>query len=441
MIWFRHWAAVHLPLITMLVCYSFLVTLGNVLFAAFGEPFIGFKTDIFSFSETFTPGFWALLFLPYVMMPPVYILGRRLLAGPAESLARITPVIGPLALSLILFALLALAAKELIGAQVIALSSGAVDTVTSIEARFEILNRLGFQTLVVLQSLLPFATFVALISAMRSGRSVWWALASFAVVGTTLCLVALNMKWPVVVFYMGITIAVFSYAPRWAYTATAACMIMLFLVYFSITSLVFRIAPLGETVPIEVQTQADIKTDQKSSRNEGSAVLLETRLQTAASLGGVYLKHAVIRLALGFPYYYHVFTSEGPVCGGVLEQAQRGPACRPSKLIYSQMYPDDQFQNRGTVGISVHVSAYALGGWHMAILSLVAASLVLAGFSCLPLEGNPTVAALRTIGAIAGYHFSQIPGEGVFLYDHGLLWVFLLLVILKIAFSVRRIAG
>jgi len=37
------------------------------------------------------------------------------------------------------------------------------------------------------------------------------------------------------------------------------------------------------------------------------------------------------------------------------------------------------------------------------------------------------VGSLAITGGIAGYHFSQVPGEGPLIYDHGVLWVFLML--------------
>jgi hypothetical protein len=45
-----------------------------------------------------------------------------------------------------------------------------------------------------------------------------------------------------------------------------------------------------------------------------------------------------------------------------------------------------------------------------------------------PLDAGPTAGALVILGALTGYHLSQIPGEGVIVYEHGLVWVFLLII-------------
>jgi hypothetical protein len=75
----------------------------------------------------------------------------------------------------------------------------------------------------------------------------------------------------------------------------------------------------------------------------------------------------------------------------------------------------------------VHISAYALGGWPVAIAALVAGSILLGLFASLPLDRTVSVSALGIVGALAGYHLSQVPGEGVILFDHGLLWTFLMI--------------
>ena len=59
----------------------------------------------------------------------------------------------------------------------------------------------------------------------------------------------------------------------------------------------------------------------------------------------------------------------------------------------------------------MHVSGYALGGWPIALATLFAGSMLLGLFSSLPLDRNVTISALGIVGALAGYHLSQVPGE------------------------------
>ena len=109
-----------------------------------------------------------------------------------------------------------------------------------------------------------------------------------------------------------------------------------------------------------------------------------------------------------------VFTEEGAVCGGMLAQARRNPTCRPSKVVYRRIFVNDGFENRGRRprASAVHVSGYALGGWPVAMLALVAGSILLGLFAALPLDRGSATGTVTILGAIAAYHLSQIPGEG-----------------------------
>ena len=138
---------------------------------------------------------------------------------------------------------------------------------------------------------------------------------------------------------------------------------------------------------------------------------------------------ALNRMAVSYPYYYQVFTEEGAVCGGILAQARRNPTCRPSEVIYSRSFVNDGFENRGTSPLAVHISGYALGGWPIALLALVAGSVMLGLFAALPLDSGSMSGTVTIVGALAAYHLSQIPGEGVVFYEHGLIWPALLLLI------------
>jgi len=128
------------------------------------------------------------------------------------------------------------------------------------------------------------------------------------------------------------------------------------------------------------------------------------------------------RMAILYPFYYQIFTEEGNVCGGILEQARRGPDCRPSTYIYTRVFGLDGFEGRGTAPTAVHISGYSLGGWPIALFAMVCASIILGLITCLPTNTSAMIGALGIMGAVAGYHFSQVPGEGPLFYDHGLVW-------------------
>ncbi len=89
----------------------------------------------------------------------------------------------------------------------------------------------------------------------------------------------------------------------------------------------------------------------------------------------------------------------------------------------------DDFESQGTSPIAVHVSGYALGGWPVAVLALVAGSVILGLFAAVPLDRSPAAGTLTILGAVTAYHLSQIPGEGVIFYEHGLIWPALLMLL------------
>ncbi|NWL75592.1 hypothetical protein DM872_01825 [Pseudomonas taiwanensis] len=252
----------------------------------------------------------------------------------------------------------------------------------------------------------------------------------------TLVLVLLNMKWPVLIYYGGLVISVFIYTERWPYIKAVAGGVGLIGVYLLVSAFVFRLAPTPTVVvPAPVAPAAVESHDVAPQPKLETPVITEQRdkvnvsgtVDAAASNAPMLLFAALNRMAIAYPYYYEIFTKEGAVCGGVLDQLQVGKACRPSTFVYERIFGRDGFEGRGTSPAPVHVSGYALGGWMVAMFALLCASIILGLFASLPLDANAAVGALGITGAIAGYHFSQLPGEGPLIYDHGVVWVVLLL--------------
>jgi hypothetical protein len=319
---------------------------------------------------------------------------------------------------------------------VIRLFASGVDMASSIEARFAIRERLGFFTFVPLQALLPFLTLYALIRWMSSREPFWMACMVVDVLLLSVLLVMTNMKWPVLLFYISIVLTIFVYARHHAYLKTVAGAVLVFLAFLGVSSFVFRMVPkerhaasnsIGapvETPLVSPVVQTPHVVGSLSQSPEG----LKAMARSAFAFAPTILWSALNRMAVSYPYYYQVFTAEGPVCGGVLEQAHRRPTCRPSELIYTRMFGENGLEQRGTAPLAVHISGYALGGWPVALLALLAGSVMLGLFRSLPLDSGATVGTLVILGALTGYHLSQIPGEGVIFYEHGLLWISLLLV-------------
>ncbi|MGF6285499.1 hypothetical protein [Pseudomonas silensiensis] len=429
---FRVWVSRNLAPIIFLSAYFFTVVLGNIIYSfPFGKVQLlrsEYTADILSFDTLFSSGYWVLLFLPFVLTPLVVVLVRKVLGGVVLKLSSFVIQFSKVEYLFILVACYGIVLFALLKADAFLLFLNGADAVASVVARFKIRSQVGFIPLMVLMSLLHFLSIYSFVRWMRERSWFWGGASVFNSVVMSAFLIMLNMKWPILIFYAGLVLAIFVYAKRYAYLKTALGGVLLITVYFLISAFVFRLAATESTE----STESSVSTGSTGSAVEASAIPSGPRTKivdvgaAAATNAPMLIFAAVNRMAIIYPYYYEVFTREGAVCGGILAQAKIGPACRPSTFIYTRMF-NDSFNGRGTAPAAVHISGYALGGWPVAIGFLVCASLVLGLFTCLPLQLNAVTGSLAITGAIAGYHYSQLPLEGPIIYDHGLLWVFLLL--------------
>jgi hypothetical protein len=304
---------------------------------------------------------------------------------------------------------------------------------SSIEARFTIRERIGFLTFVPLQALLPYLTWYAIFRGLSSRQLFWIGSASIEFFLLSVLLVMTNMKWPLLLFYVSLVLAIFVYAKHRAYLKSAAGAVLVFLAFMGISTFVFRMAPPPSPsvassggAPVSAAPAANPPAAADADVSRPSERVVATA-RSASTFAPTIVFSALNRMAVSYPYYYQVFTAEGPVCGGILAQAHRHPTCRPSEMIYTRMFGKNEFEHRGTAPLAAHISGYALGGWPIAILALVAASVVLGLFSAIPLDDGAVSGSLVILGAVTGYHLSQIPGEGVIFYEQGLFWIGLLL--------------
>jgi len=439
---FRLWAVRNLQPLIFLAAYFFTLVVGNLLYATSqgGEVLetAGYSRGVLEFSEIFSAGYWILMLMPFVVTPLIVMLVRRLSSGHLSRLADKLPEftrMDYLVLTMLCYAFLIYSAWH--GGIFSVIGSG-TDARSSVQTRFLILGQLGFPARIVLMSLLNYLTFYALIRWLRNHGLFWVAATIVNTLLMAISLTLLNMKWPILIFDIGLVLTIFVYAEKNVYFKVAIGAALVLMSYWAISNYVFRavvvMKPTGvvETPVVNLPVPDVVGTPAAPTITLPPPVLQPTladRVEHAYQIGRVLAFSAFNRMAIAYPYYYQIFTTEGRVCGGLLEQAHVGPACRPSTYIYTRIFGKDGFEGRGTSPAAVHISAYSLGGWPLAITALLAASVILGLFASLPFDSSATVGAFSIVGALAGYHFSQLPGEGPLLYDHGVIWTVVMLAV------------
>jgi len=304
------------------------------------------------------------------------------------------------------------------------LFSSGMDAISSVEARFQIRAEMGFLSLVVLMSILHFLSIYAFVKCMREPDIYWWVVSICHVTAMTIFLVLLNMKWPVLIYYAGLILSIFVYARRWAYPKTVAGAVLLVALYLLIASFVFRLSAIENVKPAAIE---NVKPAAIENVKPGSTAVAVAG--SAFENAPMLIFSAVNRMAVIYPYYYELSQTEGVICGGFFEQLRFGQPCRPSTYVYTNIFGIDGFEGRGTSPASAHVTGYALGGWGGALFAIIVVSVILGMFASLPLDISSTVGAIAITGAVTGYHFSQLPGEGPLLYDHGVVWSMLFVLV------------
>jgi hypothetical protein len=429
------------PLLTLLLAYFFLTVLMNLVFVVYGGRLAVGSIEDFSIAAfpVQTLGYWLLLFLPFLIVPPVAIFFRYALEQRARNLAEWMPefrlrdylVVAGICYAIVVHAMYRSDAWGL-------LWSGA-DAISAVLARFELLDRLQFFERAALQSVLIFLTLYSVVRALRAQEVIWYVLSAVNLVAMTTLLVSLNMKWPVVVLYGGVVACTALFGKHRAIQVTIAAIAMV-CVYLLVATVVLRIPQstsrtegatlLRTEVPTfsrtEVPTLSRIEVP-TLSRTEAPTV--QGTVKAAATSSQFLAVSGLLRMALPYPFYYQTFTDEGPVCGTILDRvARRHNPCQPSLLIYERMFKNDGFAGFGTAPAAFHITGYALNGWLGAVIETVLASIVIGAFMALPANASAVSGTAAVMGILSAYFFSQLPFEGPVVYDHGLLWWLLLIV-------------
>lgn len=425
---FRHWLSTNITPLFFLTFYFATVVLGNLIYlTSFGKgqlTAVTFYSQILAFETFFSFGFCILLFLPFIVTPLIVFYARRVSKPFIHKLCGYVPEIPSIDYILLTSLCYLFVIYSMVKGDVFSLSVQGEDSVSSVESRFKILSQLGFICQVILMSILPYLSIYSLIRYLQKNNFLWGAIAIFNVILITGLLVVLNMKWPVLIYGISVSFTFLIYANKKPYIKFTIGLIVLSLVYCLITAYVYRMLPLSQKEHQPSLRTRSVSQEYKLPSNSSINKILAIRV----NLLPVLVWPAINRMAISYPFYYQTFTTKGFVCGGVLEQMHKGPKCRPSTYIYQKIFGKDGFEGRGTSPAAIHISAYALHGWPTAIIALVFASLLCVFFTCLPLDLNATISSFVVTGGITGYHLSQLPVEGPLIYNHGILWIVLILV-------------
>lgn len=194
------------PIVVMLISYFLLTVLMNIVFVAFDDRFA--RSSMKSFSISGFPfdsfGYWALLLLPFAIVPPIAILSGRLCENGARKIAEFLPEFRLLDYLIVTCFCYAVVALAMYRADAWGLLWEGSDAASAVRARFELLDRLSSFERALLQSVLVFLTLYSLVSTLRSRTLVWSSLFVVNLVVMAVLLISLNMKWPVVVLFGGV---------------------------------------------------------------------------------------------------------------------------------------------------------------------------------------------------------------------------------------------
>lgn len=476
----RIWIADNIAMLMFLLFYFVTIVAGNILYAtSIGHQLLasgGFPVNSLDFPTSFTPGYWVLLLSPLIIVPILVPILRPFAEKIIIPIVRAAPEFKRFDYFTLLAIFYGFTAWALYRTDALALASNTDDAISAINSRFNIQAQLNFWEKVIIHSILPALSIYSIVASITKKDRIWSVTAIFNIAAMSIILFAMNMKWPILVFYISVIVTIFIFSTRYAYIKALLGTVALVCAYLVISVHVFRFTPSDEPsespspqVAIEqtyseshspdklVNQAASIEPNEiekirekwtpvspqelhrdnelggfRNSQESGNSLSeigekISSLTRTSAHNAPFLFSHAVNRMAISYPYYYSIFTNEGPVCGDLFAYVTPGhKPCHPSTLVYSRIFGADGFEGRGTAPAAPHITGYALGGWSVAALGLLGLCVVLAAFAAIPWRSSATAGTFTIIGATVGYHFSQIPGEGPIIYDHGFIWPILI---------------
>jgi len=426
----RRFLRTYISLVTFLGSYLVLTVLGNLLyFLPMGDQLGGHSVLGFSirnFRTAGSPGYWILLLLPFVVAPPVVEMARRFAAASIKRSGQNLREPPKAVYLILLLALYLFALQALWRADAVHLLTRATNYEDAVSDRFLLLATLGFWPQMVIKAGLVTLSLFGLIQTFTTTRIFWTIVSGFNLVAISALLILLNMKWPMVLFYALNLVAILVCANRPLIPAISFAMLTC-TAYLLISFTLLRVVPMP-TVHVRPTEIGQIQSDSANHTQQETTTAPPLKEGVAMPILAIFN-----RMALAFPYYYDIFTDSPGKCGTIIDRIERKTnPCQPSTLVYQEMFAD-RFAGIGTAPQAVHITGYALAGWTGALIEILLASLIMGLFAALSELRGALIDTAIIIGCMAGYFFSQLPFEGPIIYDHGILWCGIVLVVLAVA--------
>ena len=268
----RDWLSSNLAPIVFLIAYFFTVVLGSFMYLLpSARPYLEvarFTSRIFEFDTLFSAGYWLLLIAPFIVTPLVVWGVRRVAGRPLARLIDFFPEFTRTSYLTLLLLCYAIVLCSFWKADAFNLFLAGGDFSSSVEARFIIRERVSFFSMAVLMSNLHFLAIYAAVKWVREGGWWWGGVTALNAVVISALLICLNMKWPIIIFYAGIVMALFVYTRRYPFVKTAAGTVVLLLVCFMISAFVYRLSSIPAPASAQVPETTPAKMESAPSKAE-----------------------------------------------------------------------------------------------------------------------------------------------------------------------------
>jgi hypothetical protein len=256
-----------MPVYFFCAVYFLTVVLGNLIYLTPRglelARTVGAHNDAAALRYVAAPAYWLLLILPFLVVPAAATVGRRAAAG-VLSTKLSAAALGELGIPtyVICSALIHAYCIYIVSSQgILALNATPADAASSVELRYMILAKVGFGYRVLANSILPFLVVYAALAAARTRRVEWWALYCGNALLNSLYLILLNMKWPVLVFWLVNLIALFYVANRRLFVKLTAVSAIYVVCYLGVSAFVlgFEARVFRSSIVAEIPPSSELQ--------------------------------------------------------------------------------------------------------------------------------------------------------------------------------------